>query len=98
MGSTGRPPNPPRGVNASDTGTTASWEWIGIMRHGQAFRPGTGVDKRVPGNSLTTEGLSGALSVGRRFAEAISEYGIDASEVLVVCAPSRESKDTAAAL
>jgi phosphohistidine phosphatase SixA len=51
-----------------------SWRWIAIMRHGQAFRPGTALDKQVHGSSLTSEGLNDAIAVGRRFAEAISEY------------------------
>jgi phosphohistidine phosphatase SixA len=85
-------------MDASNMAGNASWKWIGIMRHGQAFRPGTAMDKWVPGSSLTTEGLSDAIAVGRRFAEAISEYEIDTAEVTIVCARSRVARDTAAAL
>lgn len=76
----------------------ASWEWVGIMRHGQVFRPGMAADNRAPGSSLTNAGLSDARAVGRRFAEAIAEYRIDPAEVTIVCARSLEAKATAAAL
>jgi phosphohistidine phosphatase SixA len=68
------------------------------MRHGQAFRPGMDPDTRVRGSSLTTTGLSDARAVAHRFAEAVTENGIDATEVTIVCAPSREAQATAAAL
>jgi broad specificity phosphatase PhoE len=68
------------------------------MRHGQAFRPGMGAEMQVQGSSLTTKGLSGALAVGRRFADALAGNQIGPDEVTVACAPSPEARATAAAL
>jgi phosphohistidine phosphatase SixA len=72
--------------------------WKGIMRHGQAFRPGMDPAIRAPGSSLTIRGLNDALAVGHRFAETLGENAITATDVTIVCARSREAKATAAAL
>jgi phosphohistidine phosphatase SixA len=76
----------------------ASRVWKGIMRHGQAFRPGMDSEKRARGSSLTTRGFSEALAVAHRFAETVREEGIDPTDVTIVCAPTPEAKATAAAL
>jgi phosphohistidine phosphatase SixA len=55
-------------------------------------------DERERGTKLTKAGWQGAVSVGARLAETLSELNLGPGDVTIVCAPSSEAKDTAAAL
>ena len=70
-------------------------EWIGVMRHAEAFRPGIDPGKRAPGSPLTIGGVDDARGVARRFAEAIGEAGIDLSDVVIAFAPTEVARATA---
>jgi phosphohistidine phosphatase SixA len=78
--------------------TDIAREWTGIMRHGEAFRPGMDPDERDRGSALTKAGRREAASVGARLAETLDELNLSAGEVTIVCAPSPEANDTARAL
>jgi phosphohistidine phosphatase SixA len=73
-------------------------EWTGIMRHAEAFRPGMDPDQREPGTTLTKAGWQGAVGVGARLAETLTELDIGYRGVTIVCGPSPEAKGTAVAL
>ena len=78
--------------------TETTHQWTAIMRHGQAFRPGTDPQERERGSALTKVGRRAAASVGARLAETLADLDLDPADVTIACAPSPEAKDTAAEL
>jgi phosphohistidine phosphatase SixA len=72
--------------------------WVGIMRHGQTFRPGMDPELRADDGALTKAGRADAAAVAARLADTLADDGVQPSDVTVVCATSDEAKETAAAL
>lgn len=72
--------------------------WLGVMRHGETFRPGMDPETRSPGSPLTKQGLHDAKAVARRCRETLDERRLSPEDVTVAHSATPEAEATAMVL